>query len=92
MANRAIRLEADGEGLWLEVGFCSVVYMTFEEAQELAYRVRAFLDASPIPNDVVSATGLEVTRYEAVEDVLPPIAPPLTPTQQSEAEMAGERA
>jgi hypothetical protein len=92
--NREIRLEAEAEGLWLHVGLCSVVYLSFSEAQELQHRVRAFLDASPIPNEPVPTEGLEVVRYEPVEDVpdcLPAITPPLSPTEQSEAEMASER-
>lgn len=47
-----------------------------------------------VKNQSVSVEGLEVVRYEPVEDVpdcLPAITPPLTPTEQSEAEMAQER-
>lgn len=47
-----------------------------------------------VPNEPVSTEGLEVVRYEPVEDVpdcLPAITPPLSPAEQTEAEQAGVR-
>jgi len=46
----------------------------------------ALAQAEPVPVD-----GLDVTHYEAVVGTFPSIASPLSPEQQSEAEMAGER-
>lgn len=84
MNNRVVQLVPEDDGFVLIVGIDYVECLTRGELAEFVRLAEAHL--------APDATGLEVTRYEAVEDVLPPIAPPLSPTQQSEAEQAGERA
>lgn len=87
---RDIRFVQDAGRHVLVTGGCWVESYSDDELLALgraAYACLARAEANQAPD----ATGLEVAHYEVVEDVLPPIAPPISPTQQSEAEMAGER-
>ena len=84
---RNVCLVPEDENFVIVVGGCFVECLNAVELAELIRQGVAHLNASPVPVD-----GLEVTRYEAVEDHLPHIASPLSPEQQSEAEQAGERA
>jgi len=84
MNDRVVQLIPEGACFLLMVGDCYAECLSRGELAEFVRQAEAHLTPD--------ATGLEVTRYEAVEDVLPPIAPPLSPEQQSEAKMAGERA
>ena len=76
---RQVALIPEDENFVIVVGGCFVECLNAVELSELVRQGSAHLNASPVPVD-----GLDVVRYEAVDDSL-------TPTEQSEAEMAQER-
>ncbi len=79
---RSISLDPDGDGVWLRIGMCSVVYLTVAEARHLDEKLHAFVVGRPI-----SAEGLETVHYESG---LPHILPPLSPEQLAEADYTAE--
>ncbi|MGS1076680.1 hypothetical protein [Pseudoxanthomonas beigongshangi] len=83
MNDRAVQLIPEGACFLLMVGDCYAECLSRGELAEFVRQAEAHLTPD--------AAGLDVIRYEAVEDALPHIAPPLSPEQQSEAEQAGER-